>query len=233
MDFTELGQALRHYEQVSRVYQQARNGAGERVMGNSGAVRQFVDNFDQVDALLGPLYPAADGAPTGLDINVDFRANRTGEIAANQVIDWTLRVGDQNMSLRDPQHALHWEYGMPVSLTLRFAKDSPLDASADPQQRAYSTDGRTLTWQFSDPWALISFVSRQRVADAGARPGGTSQLLKFDFPLGVVNVADEALLPRQSRGQVFLRLVLSPAGKKTALAWPGSFPSRAPDWTAL
>jgi type VI secretion system protein ImpL len=30
-----------------------------------------------------------------------------------------------------------------------------------------------------------------------------------------------------------VRLVLSPAGKKTALPWPGSFPTRAPEWTAL
>ncbi|MFM0150720.1 hypothetical protein [Paraburkholderia sp. RL18-085-BIA-A] len=48
-----------------------------------------------------------------------------------------------------------------------------------------------------------------------------------------MNIADEALLPKQSRGQVFLRLVVSPPGKKTALPWPGSFPTRAPDWTAL
>jgi type VI secretion system protein ImpL len=231
-DFAELGQALRHYERVSQVFQQARKGAGEKVIGGKTPVRQFVDNFDQVDALLSPLYPAMDGAPTGLDVNVDFRANRSNEIAANQVIDWTLKVGDQNVSLRDAPRSLQWEYGMPVSLTLRFAKDSPLDAAVDPQQRAYSTDGRTLTWTFSDPWALLSFVGRQRVADAGVRTGNTSQLLKFEFPLGVVSVADEALLPKQSRGQVFVRLVLSPAGKKTALPWPGSFPTRAPDWSA-
>jgi type VI secretion system protein ImpL len=231
-DFAELGQALRHYERVSQVFQQARKGAGEHMVGGKTPVRQFVDNFDQVDALLSPLYPATDGAPTGLDVNVDFRANRSNEIAANQVIDWTLKVGDQSVSLRDAPRSLHWEYGMPVSLTLRFAKDSPLDAAADPQQRAYSTDGRTLTWTFSDPWALLSFVSRQRVPDAGVRTGNTAQMLKFEFPLGVVNVADEALLPKQSRGQVFVRLVLSPTGKKTALPWPGSFPTRAPDWTA-
>lgn len=231
-DFAELGQALRHYERVSQVFQQARKGAGERMLGGKTTVRQFVDNFDQVDALLSPLYPATDGAPGGLDVGVDFRANRSNEIAANQVIDWTLKIGEQSVSLRDAPRALHWEYGMPVSLTLRFAKDSPLDATADPQQRAYSTDGRTLAWTFADPWALLSFVSRQRIPDASARTGNTAQLLKFEFPLGVVNVADEALLPKQSRGQVFVRLVLSPTGKKTALPWPGSFPTRAPDWNA-
>lgn len=232
-DFSELGQTLRQYERVSHVFQQSRSGAGERVIGSRSPVRQFVDNFDLVDALLAPLYPATDGAPSGLDVSVEFRANRSGEVAANQVIDWTLKIGDQSVSLHDAPHPLHWEYGMPVSLTLRLAKDSPLASAIDPQQRAYSTDGHTATWTFGDPWALITFVSRQRVADAGARGANTSQLLKFEFPLTVVNVADEAMLPKQSRGQVYVRLVLSPTGKKTALPWPGSFPNRAPEWSAL
>ena len=232
-DFGELGQTLRRYERASRIFQQARNGPGDRVLGGNARLRQFIDNFEQVDALLAPLYPAVDGAATGYDVSVDFRANRTGEIAANQVIDWTLRIGGQSVSLHDAPRALHWEYGMPVSLVLRFAKDSPLNASNDPQQRAFSTDGRSLTWQFVDPWALISFVSQQRVADAGAQASSTAQLLRFDFPLGTVSAADLALLSKQTRAQVYVRLTLSAAGKKTPLLWPKSFPTRAPDWNAL
>jgi type VI secretion system protein ImpL len=232
-DFGQLGQTLERYERVSHIFQQARNGAGERVLWDNGRLRQFIDNFEQVDALLAPLYPASSGAPTGYDVSVDFRANRLGEIAANQVIDWTLRIGDQSVSLHDAPRALHWEYGMPVSLVLRFAKDSPLNAANDSQQRAFSTDGRTLTWQFADPWALISFVSQQRVADVSAQASASAQLLRFDFPLGTTSPADLALLPKQTRAQVFLRLTLTAAGKKTPLPWPASFPTRAPDWNAL
>jgi len=232
-DFGELGQTLKRYERVSRIFQQARNGPGDRVLGGNVRLRQFIDNFEQVDALLAPLYPAGDGAATGYDVSVDFRANRIGEIAANQVIDWTLRIGDQSVSLHDAPRALHWEYGMPVSLVLRFAKDSPLNATNDSPQRAFSTDGRTLTWQFADPWALISFVSQQRVADVGAQASSTAQLLRFDFPLGTVSAADLALLPKQTRAQIYLRLTLTAAGKKTPLSWPRSFPTRAPDWSAL
>jgi len=120
-----------------------------------------------------------------------------------------------------------------VTLVLRFAKDSPLAAASDPQQRALSTDGHTLTWQFADPWALLSFIGRQRVPDASLRGDSASQLLGFDFPLATASPADLALLPKQARGSAFLRLTLMPAGKKTPLPWPGSFPARAPDWTAL
>lgn len=231
-DFGELGQVLKRYAPVSEAFHATRGNAAQASVAG-GKLRQFIDNFDQVKTLLAPLYPSDDGTPNGYDLNVEFRANRGGEIAANQVIDWTLTVGSQSISMNEAPHTVHWDYGTPVSLVLRFAKDSPLTASADPQQRALSTDGRTLTWQFSDPWALISFINRQRVADTSPRGDSTAQLLKFDFPLGTVNPANLALLPKQAHGRVFVRLALMPAGKKTPLPWPGSFPVRAPDWTAL
>lgn len=232
-DFGELGQVLRRYAAVSDTFRAARTGPGMQTSLTSASVRQFIDNFDQVRTLLAPLYPADDGAPTGYDVSVEFRANRGAEVAANQVIDWTLSIGSQSVSLHDAPHPLHWDYGTPVSLTLRFAKDSPLTAASDPQQRALSTDGRTLTWQFADPWALLSFIGRQRVPDASLRGDSASQLLGFDFPLGTASPADLALLPKQARGTVFLRVTLTAAGKKTPLPWPGSFPARAPDWTTL
>jgi type VI secretion system protein ImpL len=231
-DVGQLGQVLQRYDHVSGIVKQARAGAAQGVQ-LSAPVRQFIDNFDQVDALLAPLYPATDGTATGYDISVDFRVNRVGEVAANQVIDWTLQVGDQTLSLNDAPHPLHWDYGMPVSLVLRFAKDSPLTAMNDPQQRALSTDGRTLTWQFADPWALLSFISQQRVPDGGLRGSATAQMLRFEFPLGALTATDQAQLPKQAHGRVFLRMTLMAAGKKIPLPWPGSFPSRAPDWSAL
>jgi type VI secretion system protein ImpL len=229
-DFGELGQVLKRYESVSETFH-ASGAGGSQAMTNA-RVRQFIENFDQVKTLLAPLYPSDDGGAAGYDMNVEFRVNRNAEVAANQIIDWTLTVGSQSLSMNEAPRALHWDYGTPVSLVLRFAKDSPLAAAADPQQRAYTTDGRTLTWQFSDPWALITFINRERVADASGS-ARASQLLKIEFPLSTSNPADLSLLPKQAHGRVYVRIALMPAGKKTPLPWPGSFPVRAPEWSAL
>jgi type VI secretion system protein ImpL len=58
-------------------------------------------------------------------------------------------------------------------------------------------------------------------------------MLRFEFPLGALTATDQAQLPKQAHGRVFLRMTLMAAGKKIPLPWPGSFPSRAPDWSAL
>jgi type VI secretion system protein ImpL len=232
-DFGELGQVLKRYDAVAGTFRGSASAANANSTLTSSRVRQFIDNFDRVKALLAPLYPSDDGAATGYDVSIEFRVNRGAEIAANQMIDWTLTSGSQSISMNDAPHLLHWDYGTPVSLTLRFAKDSPLAAAADPQQQAYTTDGRTLTWQFSDPWALISFINHQRVADTAPRGDHAAQLLRFEYPLGTANPADLSFLPKQARGRVYVRMTLMPAGKKTPLPWPGTFPARAPEWSAL
>ncbi|MGN6230850.1 MAG: type VI secretion protein IcmF/TssM N-terminal domain-containing protein [Trinickia sp.] len=228
-DYGELGVALKRYEQVASALRSA-GGPGVRAI-RADAVRRFVEEFDPVDALLAPLYPGADGVTAGYDVNVDFRADRTAEVAGNQLIDWTLKIGEHSLSMQDAPHSLHWEYGMPVTLVLRFAKNSPLAAKNDPAQRNFTTDGTTLTWQFADPWALISFVSEQRVADTTVRASAASSLLKFEFPLETSNTADAALVSKYPRGRVFVRVRLSPGGKKIPLAWPNSFPTHAPTWS--
>src|SRR5260370_33565025 len=91
----------------------------------NASVRQFIDNFDQVRTLLAPLYPADDGAPTGYEVSVEFRANRGDEVAANQVIDWTLSIGSQSLPLHDAPRPLHRESGTPVPLWLLFAPRPP------------------------------------------------------------------------------------------------------------
>lgn len=227
VDYGQLGQALKRYQGVAGTYRDA--GSEAREATPSSIVVRFIDTFEPVRALLAPLYPADDGAPAGYDLNVEFRANRAGELAANQLIDWTLEVGGQRMSLGDAPRPLHWNYGMPVTLTLRFAKDSPLVAVADPRQAAFTTDGRTLTWQFNDPWALISLMQRHQAADGG--PRGAGQLLRFDFPLGVANAAKLSQVPELETGRAYLRVALMAAGKKNPLPWPGSFPARAPQWS--
>ncbi|PLZ00093.1 type VI secretion protein IcmF [Burkholderia sp. WAC0059] len=228
-DFGELGQVLESYGRVSRAFRPERGSGYAAGVGES--VQTFIASFDPVAAFLAPLYPAAGGAPGGYDMDVQFRTDRRDEVDADQVMDWTLDVGDQSASQDGAPHTLHWNYGTTVSLVLRLAKNSPIVARGDPQQREYTTDGRTLTWRFADPWALISFISRHRIADPDIPLGGRSQLLAFEFPVGQAGEAASARPPLYAR--VFVRITVMPAGSKIPLRWPPRFPSHAPDWSAL
>ena len=117
----------------------------------------------------------------------------------------------------------------------------------DAKQPAITVDGKTLTLRYADGWALLNLIGRQREVEA--RGDGRSQLIKIEFPLQVETLPPIGGAPglqpviarvgqlAQSQNseasekfaKVYLRLTLSPAGKRTPLVWPGPLPTRAPD----
>lgn len=178
----------------------------------------------RVRNLLAPLYPADATQAAGLDVAVAFRENRIAERGANQVIDWSLTVGQSTVRLADPPKALHWEPGLPVSLSLRFARDGGSVPVADPSRPGMTVSDRTVTFRFTDPWALFTFINAYRDSD-GPGDDGRAPLLRLAFGL-----APAAGLPGAADGEarVFLRLRVSAPGTFKPLAWPAAFPAQLP-----
>jgi type VI secretion system protein ImpL len=211
----------------------------EKGTAASLAVQRFVEQLDRSRSFLAPLVPTEDNAPVGYDIAVEFRANQSAEIQGSKVIDWSLEIGRQRLGLRDVPKPLRWEPGQPITLTLRLAKDGQVSPLADARQPALSVDGKTVTLRFADAWALFNLIGRQREAEA--RSDGRSQLLRVEFPLQFDSEAQAgnaatpvpaAIKPAElgeSRAKVYVRLTLSPPGKRTPLTWPGPLPTRAPE----
>jgi type VI secretion system protein ImpL len=134
-------------------------------------------------------------------------------------------------------------------LTLRLAKDGQATPLTDFRQPALSVEGKTVTLRFADAWSLFNLIGRQREAEA--RSDGRSQLLRVEFPLlidtlpalgsvssgkspntttpsGAATVTP-ASGASENRAKVYLRLTLSPPGKRNPLTWPGPLPTRAPE----
>jgi type VI secretion system protein ImpL len=217
-DYEELGNVLKSFERLPRVWNRETNLASKR-NGQAFLVQRFYDHFDKVRSFLLPLYPADESAIPGYDLMAEFRVNQSAELDGSKVIDWTLEVGSQTLKLRDAQRPLRWEPGASVVLTLRLAKDSEAIAVPDPLQPYMSTDGKTVTYRFVDTWALLRFINRQRDADTSPRADARSQLLRMEFPLS----------GQETRLRVYMRLAVMPVGKRAPLAWPSAFPVRAPE----
>ena len=227
----DVAELLKAFDPMAAALKDTRVESNTRFAVPGQAARRFVGQFERVKDFLAPLYTTEEGAIAGYDLSVDFRSNMTAEIEGSKIIDWTLEVGDQTLRLRDAPQPLLWKYGTPISLVLRIAKDSPLIASNDPQQNAMETDGQTITYRYSDPWALMTFMQSHRDADSSPRQDGRSQQLKFEFPLRATALTNIGLVPTGGKARVYLRVTLMPAGKKTPLAWPAVFPTRAPEWS--
>ncbi len=216
----ELQSLLQSWDSASR---SLRNPGGRQQ-----AARGFLDQFARHRDFLAPLLPAEDGSVPGYDIAVEFRANTTAEIEGNKIIDWRLASGPQQIGWQETPKPLHWEPGLPLTLTLRLAKDGPAVPRADSRQPALRVEDRTVTLRYADPWALMNLLTSLQVADPGSRADSRSQLLKVEFPLLLLSDANGQGWS-EARARVYLRLRISPAGKRTPLAWPGPLPTRAPE----
>jgi type VI secretion system protein ImpL len=214
---------------MSRIFKDT--AASSRNTASGQSARRFMEQFDRVRAFMGPLYPVEEGAVAGYDMAVEFRTNQSSEIEGNKVIDWTLEVGSQSLKLRDAPRPLRWEPGTPITLTLRLAKDSPVNATNDAQQLHMSADGKTVSYRFTDAWALLRMIQRQREPDPAGRADGRSQLLRMEFPMVIGADNNPRLAPQEVRARVYMRVSLSPVGKRTSVFWPGVFPVRAPEFS--
>jgi type VI secretion system protein ImpL len=219
-DIEEVSTALKAYERAWKTVDRA---------AATPTVKRFDEQMERVRAFMAPLFSANDNAAPGYDLGVEFRANPAAELEGNKIIEWSITVGSHTLKQREPARALHWEPGTPIVVSLRLARDGPVAPAPDPQQPGMWVEDRTVHYRFNDLWSLYSMIASHREPDGPGRSDAKAQVLRFEFPI----FSNGELLKGlpDSRARVYLKLAVSPAGKRAPLAWPGSFPSKAPEWT--
>lgn len=142
----------------------------EAELANGGLTRaqraeaqEFVRRMDAVRAFLLPFVQAKPGAPPpAYALTPAFRVNTAYEKNANQILEWTLQVGAQTVreGMVNEAGTPLWQWGDPVVVRLRWAKDSPLlpytPASGVPRVETPNT----AVFAYDDPWALITLLRR-------------------------------------------------------------------------
>ena len=198
-----------------------------------GSAAGFMDQMSRVRVFLGPLLPPEEAAgPLGYDLSVEFRVNQGVEVDGNKIVDWHLEVGEQALKLRDPPRTIRWRPGMPIALTLRWAKDAPTAPVNDGTVANMSVDGKNVTYRFTGDWALVSLLKSQAASsDAPTRAEVRPHLLKFEFATQAVSTGGQfrSVAP-EGRSRVFMRVTVTPGGKKDVLSLP-VFPTAVPGLT--
>ena len=186
--------------------------------------------FLQTAAAVRPLVSGAAKSPNpALGLSVLFRANRNREIFGNRIAQWTLGVGQQTLNYPpDPGDIppLIWQFGDPMTLTLRYANNSPEAPSSQNPSAAAQIQGKTVSYQYQDAWSLFAFFK-----DHPPAPG----LLQDQYTLTIPNtlVTSPGSSPPPPNTVVFIQVDVLPVGAKaggTTLPVP-AFPYKAPTAT--
>ncbi|WP_431854395.1 type VI secretion protein IcmF/TssM N-terminal domain-containing protein [Azospirillum sp.] len=214
-----------------------RRGLGTPQPGTPAAqALAFIDNLAAVKEFLAPFLAATSTAPPAFDVAAEFRVNRPKESGGNQIIEWLVAIGDQQMLRGSGTQAGKWSPGDPVTVTLRWAKDAPVvpvsivgaDGSVQPD--------RSIGFAYMNRWSLVRLlqVHRAPAADLPKLTDSRPHTLKFSADTTSAPVPGDpgpAKPPVAGKTSVFLRLGLStptPDGKgRTTFTLP-SFPYGAP-----
>ncbi|MFD1623366.1 type VI secretion protein IcmF/TssM N-terminal domain-containing protein [Azospirillum griseum] len=226
-----------------------RRGLGHPTPGSASAqALEFLNRMAAVREFLSPFLGATSAAPAGYDVAAEFRVNRPHESGGNQIIDWTMAVGDQRLTRGGEVKSARWSPGLPVSVTLRWAKDAPVVPLSILSPDGTVEADRAITVSFGNRWSLLRLLQAQRPAPADLPKLTDPQphTLKFSADTATVAVPGQppgggapaaaggpavAKPVAGGRTTVFLRVTLStpnPDGKsKTARVMP-VFPYAAP-----
>ncbi len=227
-DASAIASVLKSYERAVQLWPEKNRNTKPAF---SASVQRSADQIEQVRAFMAPLFDTDDNATPGYDVSIEFRANQANEVDGNKIIEWRLAIGGQVLRQRDLARPLRWEPGKDIELSMRIAKDIPTQALPDLLQPWMEVDDKLVSYRFSDPWALLSFIAKHREPTSSAQRDNRSQLLRFEFPV-LTKGGSPQQMAVESRAKVFVKLGISPVGKRNLLAWPNVFPSAVADWTS-
>jgi type VI secretion system protein ImpL len=127
--------------------------------GKDREVRDFLKNMEKVRTFLAPFLEKPDDYPVPTyAFQVDFRVNRTNERGANEIFRWSLTTGEKTVSLGDKEPTGTWSLGIPVTLGLDWASDSPQVPVSVQDSDNVAVRGRSVSYEYRNLWALIRFL---------------------------------------------------------------------------
>jgi type VI secretion system protein ImpL len=215
---------VRHLLLLLETHQKEVRSWLERQDNAGAAALAFIDSLENARPLLSAILQRepVSGAPAALDLWPEFRINRVRERGADQIIAWDVETGAfQTIGAG----ALNWRLGDPLTLRLRWARDSAYEPAPDPARYpGLQVEAKKASWHYDGQWALLKMLSAHAAApsELAARDAIAPQALRFSVPT------------RDARGQAssdavaYARLGVSVHGKPERLALPAFPTTRAP-----
>ncbi len=188
------------------------------------AVTGFLAASAEVRAFLAPFLDDPKTYPVpALGFTVDFRVAPGLEKGAEDVIGWTLTVGRTAIQRGGATRTGAWTYGTaPATVALRWADDAPMrPVETVSRDLAARIDGRTVSYQYNDPWSLVALLVGHKVRIGGLPP----ETLRFYIQTEPVPAQPGV---QWTENDLYIRISLTTPDGKQPILLPTAFPSAAP-----
>jgi type VI secretion system protein ImpL len=204
---------------------------------SAAKITTFLNQAGSLRPFFASLLSSQPGPVPTFDFGPSFRVNRVRETGGNEIIDWTLQVGDTTFRNSDKQKTGRWTLGDPVKLMLRWAKDSPNQPAPSPAKAYDITGNGTVTFEYKDLWSLLTMMAQHGApaSDFDGLADPDPQTLVFTIEQKKAPTATnsgqrttESSIERDAKtARVYIRVKIYPPDKSEPLRMP-LFPAQAP-----
>jgi type VI secretion system protein ImpL len=167
-----------------------------------------------------------------VDFEVAFRQNREREVGGNQIIEWSLQVGDREITHADEQKTGRWRYGDQVNLSLRWAKDADYVPTKVSAPAEIGSDRLTVDYNYESIWSLVDLIQRQSASpddfDSFRDPEPHTLKLTVGTRRAKQKIRKGETPKVEQTARVFVRISLFTPETKEPLVLP-NFPRSAPE----
>lgn len=191
----EIAQYILRMDQIARQFSVKQN-SGMANQGNTGTPKAV----SAVD-VSRPEIP--------VHARITFRAARSDEVGADQIIGWSLSSAQRSYTPR-ANALFEWRVGEPIEIRLRWAAESlvsPLPATA--KSADFAVNERVAIFRYGGDWALMDLLDHHQVKGSGG-------LLQFEIP---------TLGPA---GRSVAKIYIALSSPEENAAWLPDFPVEAP-----
>ena len=189
-------------------------------VGASTEVLRFLKHVRDVRSFFAATIDAPSTYPLPtVDVAPTFRVNRDREAAANQIIEWQMRVARESAS-HTASDTLHWAMGDPVEVRLRWASDAP-SRPTDAQRGTVDEATKTVTYRYTGQWALLRLMRRH----AGEPEDFPRRIDPNPYTLRFTATTEGDDVPQ---ARAFLRLFVYRPDATERITTTAPFPRRAP-----
>lgn len=176
----------------------------------------FIEQMEKVRNFFGDYLAKDSTVPfPAFTFEAIFRVNREREVRANAVIDWELTTQDTTLTMRSPSNVGYWKEGNPVSMTFRWALNSPFQPQLAESIPNFDVQGENAIFSYTGTWALLRLlrIHQARPSDFDSLNDESPITLRFDVPLtNTVSSNSICALDNSSMQQaiLFVSLKLAP-----------------------
>ncbi|TWC40129.1 type VI secretion system protein ImpL [Pseudomonas sp. SJZ079] len=191
---------------------QAQTGLAQSVSADAPAALAFLEQLQRARGWLDPLFQRDKDGIKGIDLDVRWRTDREAELGADQVIQWSLQAGSQQIGYpAEDDHRLRWTLGQPVKLLLRWAKNAAQKPADDPLQASLAVFEQEAGWEYAGAWALLRLLRTHVAFERVPTVDYSETPLAFRLPVYAPHNSD-------NYAQMFVRVALMNASGKSPLA---------------